>query len=94
MTIETIGSFYVHNNGEERVELLWDDESGQGYYWSVHRQQRLPFAHSVVQSYDDYGNARVASRAEVLAEWEAKIRELDEEEQLRRDMLRMQEKGQ
>lgn len=91
MSTELIGSFYQRNNGEERVEILWDAEAQHGYYWSVHRQQRLPFAHSVIQSHDEYGEARTATRDEVLAEWEAKQRELAEEEAVKQDMLRMQD---
>lgn len=79
MSTTLIGRFYGGDNGEECIELLWDSEEQYGFYWSVHRQQRLPFPHSVVQAYDEYGDARTATYTEVLAEWEAKQRGLEEE---------------
>jgi hypothetical protein len=40
-TKRIVGSVYYYDNGQSKVEFVWDGAARDGYAWSVKRQSRL-----------------------------------------------------
>ena len=90
--IETIGSYYIRSNGQERIEVIWDEEQQEGFCWNVHQQQRWPNYWSTILIFEDDDTVRTASsRQEVVEEWKRIQRAIDDEERERREFLRAQD---
>lgn len=84
---EIIGYYYDRG---ERIELVWDHEDGEGCWWSVHQQRRLPHHDAVVVVHPGELETRPADYDEVLAEWHRWERVLAERERDRQAQLAAQ----